>query len=88
MHSRGTSPRKQNLVTYVTKSLNANMRLMSPLNALQGPLLQALSSYRYVAHSFAVILSLVAAEQAARAGVLFADTLWFKGGPNLKVLGD
>ena len=46
---------------------------------LQGPLLEALSSYRYVAHSFAVVLSLVAAEQAARAGVHFADTLWFKG---------
>lgn len=46
----------------------------------QGPLLEALSSYRYVAHSFAVILSLVAAEQAARAGVVFAGSLWFKGG--------
>ena len=88
MHSRGTSPRKQNLVTYITQSLNANVHLMSPLNPLQGPLLEALSSYRYVAHSFAVILSLVAAEQAARAGVLFADTLWFKGGPNVEDLGD
>lgn len=75
-------------MTYITQSLNANVHLMSPLNALQGPLLEALSSYRYVAHSFAVILSLVAAEQAARAGVLFADTLWFKGGPNRKSLGD
>ncbi len=56
------------------------MRQQQAVNVTQGPLLEALSSYRYVAHSFAVILSLVAAEQAARAGVVFADTLWFKGG--------
>ncbi|KAK9840966.1 hypothetical protein WJX81_003023 [Elliptochloris bilobata] len=50
-----------------------------------GPLLKALSSYRYLAHAFAPMLALVAAEQAGRAGVTWADSPFFLG-PVLAVL--
>ena len=49
-------------------------------NNAQGPELQAKSSYRFIAHSFLPILSLVAAEQAARAGVTWAGWPSFQGG--------
>ena len=45
----------------------------------QGPLLASLSSYRFIAHSFAPVLSLVAAEQAARAGVAWAGSPFVQG---------
>lgn len=56
---------------------------IQPWRARQGPLLKALSSYRYLAHAFAPILALVAAEQAARAGVHWADSPFFLGAPLL-----
>jgi hypothetical protein len=46
---------------------------------MQGPLLEALSSFRYVAHSFAPVIALVAAEEAARSGVAFAGNPVFQG---------
>ena len=53
--------------------------LCNPCTDRQGPLLKALSSFRYLAHAFAPILALVAAEQAARAGVHWADSPFFLG---------
>ncbi len=49
------------------------------MHGAQGPLLASLSSYRFVAHSFAPVLSLVAAEQAARAGVAWAGSPFLQG---------
>ena len=46
----------------------------------QGPLLASLSSYRFVAHSFAPILTLVCAEEAARAGLSIAGSPLVQGG--------
>lgn len=46
----------------------------------QTPLLQSLSAYRYLAHSFAPALAFVGAEMAARSGVDWADNLVCKGG--------
>ena len=46
---------------------------------LQGPDLAAKSANRFVAHSFLPILSLVAAEQAARAGVAWAGLALLPG---------
>ena len=45
----------------------------------QGPLLASLSSYRFVAHSFAPILTLVCAEEAARAGLSIAGSPLVQG---------
>ena len=54
--------------------------LTSSCRALrQGPLLASLSSYRFVAHSFAPILTLVCAEEAARAGLSVAGSPLVQG---------
>ena len=49
----------------------------------QGPLLASLSSYRFVAHSFAPILTLVCAEEAARAGLTIAGSPLVQGAGQL-----
>ena len=50
---------------------------------VQGPLLASLSSYRFVAHSFAPILALVCAEEAARAGLSVAGSPLVQGAGKL-----